>query len=77
MTAEHHLRDQVARGWIEVWRRRDGFWGVSWEPALGQPDYPGVTYTPGDALRPADFPSEYDPSVLLAWARIQWGGETT
>jgi hypothetical protein len=75
MSQETRSREQLERGWVEVWRRRDGLWGVSWEPYLGQPDYPGVTYTVRDELRPADFPTAYEPDVLLRWARDQWSGE--
>jgi hypothetical protein len=71
--AEEH-REQVTRGWIDVWLRADGVWGVSWEPYEGDPDYPGASYTPADALRPDDFPTEFDPERLLEWARRRWSG---
>jgi hypothetical protein len=67
-------REQVTRGEISVWRRDDGVWGVSFHPHEGDPDYPGVTYTPTDELRPSDFPSDYDPEALMAWAKARWSG---
>lgn len=70
-------REQVATGWIEVWKQRghDGVF-VTWLPYKGQPGYPGHTYPPGDSTRPATN----DPDELLSWARGRWGkgrgGET-
>jgi hypothetical protein len=72
-----HRREQLARGWVEVWRRDDGVWGVSFEPYEGDPDYPGVTYTPSDERRPSDFPTDYDPDALMAWAKARWSGSAS
>jgi hypothetical protein len=73
MTEDEHS-EQLTRGWIRVWQRDDSVWGVRFEPYQGDPDYPGVTYTPNDELRPADFPDQYDPDALLGWARKRWSG---
>jgi hypothetical protein len=54
-THEERHEEQVARGWISAWRRDDGVWGVSWHPYQGDPDYPGVTYTGTNSLRPGDM----------------------
>ncbi len=70
--AEAH-REQLDDGSVEVWRRDDGVWGVSWHPREGQTDYPATTYIGGGDLTPDDFPTEYDPEELLAWARKEWG----
>jgi len=74
MSDRESHREQVTRGWIEVWRREDGVWGVSWSPYKGDPDYPGTTHTLTDEQRPGDFPMEYDPESLLDWARHRWSG---
>jgi hypothetical protein len=67
--AEKEVRvESVTRGRIEVWRREDGVWGVGFYPHQGDPDWPGVDYTPNDEKRPRDFPTEYDPEALLTWA---------
>ncbi len=71
---EDYRSEQVTRGSISVWHREDGTWGVSFEPHEGDPEYPGVTYTPEDELRPPDFPTEYDPEALMAWAKERWSG---
>jgi len=71
--AEQH-REQLPGGWIHVWRRKDGVWGVSWSAFSGDRDYPGRTYTSTNPVRPDDFPTEYDLEALLDWARRRWGG---
>ena len=65
--------ERIDRGHVEVWRRDDGVWGVSWEPDEGRSDDPATTYIGGGDLTPPNFPTEYDPEELLAWARNEWG----
>ena len=62
-------REQVTRGWIEVWRRDDGARDSAWEPYEGDPE-PAITYTPGDRLRSSDLRTAYDAEHLLAWAAL-------
>jgi hypothetical protein len=72
--------DRIERVWeqgrIEVWRRSDGIWGVSLLPDEGKRGYPGVTYAPGPDAPPG-FPQEYNPDVLLTWARENWQATDT
>ena len=64
--------EHLGEGRVEVWRRPDGLWGVTWLPHKGHPDYPSVTYTPGDPDSPSDFPNDYDVEALVEWARRRW-----
>jgi hypothetical protein len=71
VVGESHPK-RLERGWVDVWRRDDGVWGVSWSPDGREPDYPGTTHTSEDDRLPAGFPRGFDPERLHAWAAERW-----
>jgi hypothetical protein len=73
---ETHIyrRERLTRGWLDL-RQGDaaGAWRLAWNPAPGEPDWPGHTYSPGDDDLPMDYPDPADVEELVAWGRKHFG----
>lgn len=75
MTSDGVYRlERLSRGNLELsLDAAMGGWRLSWAPHYGEPDWPGHTYTPGDADLPGDYPAPDDVDALIEWGRRHFG----
>jgi hypothetical protein len=67
-------RERLRRGWLDLYQHTEGGgWSVAWNADLGEPDWPGHTYSPEDDDLPGDYPDPADAEALVEWGRKHFG----
>lgn len=71
---EIYRRERLTRGWLDLQQdARAGAWRLAWNPAHGEPDWPGHVYSPDDQDLPSDYPDPADADELVEWGRRHFG----
>lgn len=70
----NYRRERLARGNLDLYRDSHAAeWLLSWAPDLGEPDWPGHTYSPADDDLPSDYPDPSDLDALVGWGTKHFG----
>jgi hypothetical protein len=69
-----YRRERLTRGWLDLYQDGEARpWRLAWNPASGEPDWPGHTYLPWDDDLPSDYPDPADVDELVEWGRRHFG----